>query len=120
VGRDAEAVGKPLWRDAWILSAVRNYGGLESHALSAPGVRTLFRTTQFFNNQEEAKQGRVEDLAKFDIGLDNGYVVSWALRQLLRALLLVQRKRWEHLWHKWSKRHVTNNRSLRGSEFEDC
>jgi len=36
------------------------------------------------------------------------------------TLLLVQGRRWEYLWHKWSKRHVTINRSLWGSEFEDC
>jgi len=29
-------------------------------------------------------QHRVEDLLIFETGLENGYVVSWALRELLR------------------------------------
>lgn len=52
---------------------------MKLHVLVAADVRTLSRTTQFFNNQKEARNDMVEDMLVFDTGLVNGHVVVWSL-----------------------------------------
>lgn len=93
---DAERTDELPWRDVLlrtvIFSVTKVYDGLKLHVLFASGVRTLPRTTQIFNNQDETKQDTV---GSADIRHRTNERVRWLVVCVSVALSLSPTGKWE-------------------------